>query len=63
MGCPDYIEVKDASRHGIGGIILGEGKACTPTVLHLAWPDDINEFYHKGNITNSDLNIAGLLML
>ena len=35
-----YIGVKDASSHGIGGIIMGEEKACIPTVFHLACPED-----------------------
>ena len=42
---------------------MGEGKSCIPTVFRLAWPDDIKELFHKGNITNSDLEMAGLLML
>ena len=63
MGWPHYIGVKDASSHGIGGIIMGEEKACKPTVFRLAWPDDIKELFHKGNITNSDLEMEGLLML
>ena len=40
-GCPHYILFKDASNHGIGGIIMGEGKACIPTVFCLAWPEYI----------------------
>ena len=62
-GWPHYIGVKDAYSHGIGGIIMGKGKACTPTVFCLAWPDDIKELFHKANIKNSDLEMAGLLML
>ena len=42
---------------------MGEGKACIPTVFFLAWPDYIKELFHKGDITNSDLEMAGLLML
>ena len=38
--------------YGIGGIIMGDGKACIPTVFCLAWPDDVKELFHKGNITN-----------
>ena len=30
---PGYIEVKDASVHGVGGVIVGHTKACTPTVF------------------------------
>ena len=29
----------------------------------LAWPEDIKELFHKGDIINSDLEISGLLML
>ena len=29
----------------------------------LAWPEDIKELFHKGDIINSDLEMAGLLML
>ena len=32
-------------------------------MFRLAWPDDIKELFHKGNIKNSDLEMAGLLML
>ena len=63
MGWKHYIGVKDASSHVIGGIIMGEGKACIQTVFRLAWPDDMKELFHKGNIKNSDLEMAGLLML
>ena len=62
-GWNHYIGVKDASRHEIGGIIMGEGKACTPTVLRLAWLDYIKELFHKGDIKKLDLEMAGLLML
>ena len=63
MGWPHYIGVKDASSHVIGGIIMGEEKTCTPIVFHLAWLDDTKELFHKGDITNLDLEISGLLML
>ena len=32
-------------------------------MFRLACPDDIKEFFRKGNIKNSDLEMAGLLML
>ena len=32
-------------------------------MFRLAWPDYKKEFFHKGNIINSDLEMAGLLML
>ena len=42
---------------------MGEEKTCTPKVFRLAWPDDIKELFHKGNITKSNLEMTGLLML
>jgi hypothetical protein len=67
-GWPDYVGVKDASKHGVGGYIVGEGRACTPTVFRMEWPDDIKndlvtEHNPNGRITNSDLEMAGLLLL
>ena len=32
-------------------------------MFSLPWPDDIKELFHKSNITNSGLEMAGLLML
>jgi hypothetical protein len=65
---PDFIGVKDASKHGVGGVILGERAACTPTVFRVEWPEDIrrdiNAFDNpQGRLTNSDLEMAGLLLL
>lgn len=67
-GWPDYIGVKDASVHGVGGVIVGENKACVPTVFRLEWPQDIkddlvSESNPGGRITNSDLELAGLVLL
>ena len=67
-GWPDYVGVKDASGHGVGGIIIGETKRCVPTVFRFEWPDDIkaeinSESNPTGKLTNSDLECAGLLML
>ena len=36
-GWPHYRGFKDAYIHGIGGIIVGELKACIPTVFLFAW--------------------------
>ena len=65
---PDYVGVKDASGEGVGGVIIGENKACPPTVFRLQWPQDIKDDLvsdknPKGRITNSDLEMAGLLLL
>jgi hypothetical protein len=65
---PDYIGIKDASKQGVGGIIIGENKAVPPTVFRLQWPDDIkadvvSTANPTGSITNSDLEMAGLILL
>ena len=65
---PDFIGVKDASSHGVGGIIIGENKAARPTVFRMQWPPDItasivSDTNPAGTITNSDLEMAGLLLL
>jgi hypothetical protein len=67
-GWPDYVGVKDASKHGVGGIIVGENRRCTPTVFRVEWPNDIKQALVSttnptGTITNSDLEMAGLLIL
>ena len=65
---PDFVGVKDASKYGVGGVIFGEKMACVPTVFRLKWPQDIqdrlvSESNPSGDITNSDLEMAGLLLL
>ena len=67
-GHPDYIGVKDASGHGVGGIIVGENLPCPPTVFRMPFcqeiKDDLVSFKNRsGRITNSDLEFAGLLLL
>ena len=32
-------------------------------MFRLAWPDDIKELLHNGNIKNSNFEMAGLLIL
>jgi hypothetical protein len=69
MGEPDFVGVKDASLHGVGGIIVGHRKPCRPTVFRIEWPPDIKEAVLQTNtrrggfLTNSDLEMAGLLFL
>jgi hypothetical protein len=51
-----------------GGVIFGELSACTPTVFQWQWPENIRTSVvslenPNGTITNSDLELAGLLML
>ena len=67
-GWPDYVGVVDASSHGVGGVIIGELSECPPTVFRLQWPPDItanviSDANPKGAITNSDLELAGLVIL
>ena len=42
---------------------MGKEKAYTPKVFCLAWAEDIKQIFHKRDITNSDLEMAVLLML
>ena len=65
-GWPDYIGVHDASGQGVGGVVFGENMGCTPTVFWYEWPEDvkrniITRTNRHGGITNSDLEMAGLL--
>ena len=67
-GWPDFVGVKDTSDQGVGGVIFGENKACVPTIFQFEWPDNIkadlnSEHNLTGGVTNSDLEMAGLLML
>jgi hypothetical protein len=68
MGWPDYVGITDASGHELGGVIIGENKAVPPVVFRLQWQADISacivsDSNPDGTITNSDLEMAGLLML
>ena len=67
-GWPDYIGIVDASSHGVGGVVIGELSGLPPTVFRLQWPDDISSDLvsfdnPSGTINNSDLEMAGLLLL
>jgi hypothetical protein len=68
QGWPDYVGITDASGHGVGGCIVGETAPVPPTVFRYQWPTDISNDIvtndnPSGRITNSDLEMAGLLML
>ncbi len=68
MGWLDFVGVADASSHGVGGIIIGKLLECPPTVFRQQWPPDItanvkSESNPKGTITNSDLELSGLVIL
>jgi hypothetical protein len=62
-GWPDYIGVCDALSHGVGSVVFGENEACIPTVFHWEWSQDVKNEYLSKKITNSDLEMAGLLFL
>jgi len=67
-GWPDYMGICDASSFGVGRVIVGENRECTPIVFQLQWPPDItanvkSASNFNGMITNSDLGMAGLLLL
>jgi hypothetical protein len=68
IGWPDFVGVKDTSSQGVGGIFIGELSKCTPAVFRFTWPDDVrkdvvSKLNPSGKISNSDLEMAGLLML
>jgi hypothetical protein len=64
---PDFVGIVDASSHGVGGVVFGENSKCAPTVFRWKWPTeitrDVKSFEHpEGRITNSDLEMAGIVM-
>ena len=69
MSIPDFVGIKDASIHGVGGIIIGDRCECVPTVFRMEWPQDIRaevlrtNNQERGNLANLDLELAGLLLL
>jgi len=67
-GWPDYIGFVDASSHGAGGVVIGELSPCVPTIFRWQWPSDITQDVKtaenpEGHISNSDLEMAGLVLL
>jgi hypothetical protein len=65
---PDYIGICDDLSFGFGGVVVGENSECPPTVVRLQWPKDITDNVKSnsnpnGTITNSDLEMAGLLII
>ncbi len=64
----DFIKVVNASSHGVGGVIIEKLSECPPTVFCLQWPPDITasiitKSNKTGTLTNSDLELAGLVLL
>jgi len=67
-GWPDYIGFVDASSHGAGGAVIGELSPCVPTIFRWQWPPDVTQDIKTaenpgGHITNSDLEMASLILL
>ena len=67
-GDPEVGGVVDASKEGAGGVVFGITTACVPTVFRVEWPESIKaqlqtEDNPGGTITNSDLEMAGLVLL
>jgi hypothetical protein len=64
---PDYIGYCDASGFGAGGVWFGGQKDLAPIVWRIEWPKDITEALVSdknplGTITNSDLEMAGVVL-
>ncbi len=67
-GWPDYIGFVDALGHWAGGVVIGELSPCVPMIFRWQWPDDVASDIKTatnpgGHITNSDLEMAGLVLL
>ena len=67
-GWPDYIGFVNASSHGAGGAVIGELSPCVPTIFRWQWPPDVTQDIKTaenpgGHITNSDLEMTGLVLL
>ena len=67
-GPPDGFGIVDAAKEGTGGIIMGEADEVVPTVFRLEWPESVRKLMQtqqnmKGTLTNSDLELAGMVLL
>jgi hypothetical protein len=63
----DYVGYCDASAFGAGGVWFSGRLSITPTVWRVQWPHDIttnvvSDSNPTGTITNSDLEMAGVLI-
>lgn len=44
MGEPDFIGMKGASIHGVGGCVVGDKRGCRPTVFRVVeWPQWVKD--------------------
>jgi hypothetical protein len=67
VSIPSYISYCDASKLGAGGVWLSGALHLSPIVWHVEWSPDIHanvvSFKNpSGAITNSDLEMAGMLL-
>ena len=67
-GWPDYIRVKYALGHGVGGVVFGNKLPCTPTLFRMQWPEWVkSEIISSSNLTGTltklDLEMSGLFFL
>ena len=63
-----FIGIVDASKGGVGGVIFVHLKQFKPTVFRLEWPAEVQAVVRtqqnpSGTITNSDLEMARVLVL
>ena len=66
-GDPHFVGIMDAAKEGTRGVVVCKWDACVPTVFRLEWPKDIQDMVctqenPNGPITNSDLELPGLLI-
>ena len=47
-GDPHFIGIMDAAKEGTGGVVVGKGDACVPTVFCYKCPQDIQNSMHTG---------------
>jgi hypothetical protein len=57
---PEIAGTCDASAAGAGGVWVGYD--IQPTVWRVEWPQDVVELYRTGTLTNSDLEMAAVLL-
>ena len=62
-GHPHVIGIVDAALEGVGGIVVGERDAIKPFVFRMEWPEAVRALVRTKVLTNSDLEMAGLLLL
>ena len=67
-GDPEVAGIVDASKEGVGGVVFGITHACVPTVFRMEWPKEVRDQLQTddnpgGTITNSDLEMAGLVLI